>query len=81
MRKHCLEVQESAGILELVKYNHFGEAYVLDIEEYDTSDIYDWRLQPMLAAEAPMDAKSWMEARPPWRIQTMTYAGIYGPQE
>ena len=32
----------------------------------------------MLAAEAPIDAKSWAEALPPWRIPSMTYAVIYG---
>jgi len=35
----------------------------------------------MLAAEAPIDAKSWAEALPPGRIPTKTYAGIYGLRE
>jgi len=36
------------------------------------------RLRPMPAAKAPIDAKSWVEAQPPWRIPTMAYAEIYG---
>ena len=39
------------------------------------------RLQPMPAAEAPIHAKSWAEALPPWRIPTMTDAKIDGLQE
>jgi len=31
--KHCTKAQESAGTLELGKYNHFKETYVLDIDE------------------------------------------------
>jgi hypothetical protein len=31
----------------------------------------------MLAAEAPIDAKSWAEALPPGEIPTMTYAEIH----
>jgi hypothetical protein len=30
---HCTKAQESAGTLELGKYNHFRETYVLDIDE------------------------------------------------
>ena len=33
MRKHCMKVQESAGALQLGKYNHFRETYVVDIDE------------------------------------------------
>jgi len=33
MRKHCTKAQESAGALELGKYNDFTETYVLDIDE------------------------------------------------
>jgi len=32
---------DSASALELGKYNHLREAYVLDIDEYDASDVYD----------------------------------------
>jgi hypothetical protein len=32
---------DSASALELGKYNDLREAYVLDIDEYDVSDIYD----------------------------------------
>jgi len=32
-RKHCMNAQDSAGTLELGKYNHFRETYVLDIDE------------------------------------------------
>ena len=31
--KHFTKAQESAGMLGLVKYNHFRETYVLDIDE------------------------------------------------
>ena len=31
--KHCTKAQESAGTLELGKYNHFRETYVLHIDE------------------------------------------------
>ena len=60
---------DSASALELSKYNHFGETYVLDIDEWDTIDIYDWRLRPMPAAEAPIDAKSRAQALLPWQCQ------------
>jgi len=64
--KHRTKDQESAGTLELVKYNHFKEAYVLDVNECDatthdaiTSTIDDYRSQQtMTAAEASIDAKS-----------------------
>jgi len=54
--KHCTEHQESAGPLELDKYNHFGEAYVLDVDEWDVSthdeiDVYDGWL-PMATNDA-----------------------------
>jgi len=31
--KHCTKAQQSAGTVELGKYNHLREAYVLDIHE------------------------------------------------
>jgi len=31
--KHCTKAQEIAGTLELGKYNHLREDYVLDIDE------------------------------------------------
>ena len=31
--EHCTKARESAGTLEVGKYNHFREAYVLDIDE------------------------------------------------
>jgi len=43
----------------------------------DAIDVYDWRLRPMTAAEVPIDAKSWAETLPPWRIPTLTYADIH----
>jgi hypothetical protein len=33
MPKHCTKAQESAGALELDNYNHFTDAYMLDIKE------------------------------------------------
>jgi len=35
------ESSDSARPLELGKYNHFREAYVLDIDESDAIDLYD----------------------------------------
>jgi hypothetical protein len=56
MWKHCTKAQESAGPLELVKYNHFREAYVLDVDEWDATthdaiDVYDW-WSPMATNDA-----------------------------
>jgi hypothetical protein len=36
-----MEALESAGAFQLGKYNHFREAYVLDIDEYDAIDVCD----------------------------------------
>jgi len=33
MRKHCMKALENAGTLELGKYNHFRETYILDIDK------------------------------------------------
>ena len=57
------ECSEGAGAFELGKYNHHREAYVLDVDECDATtgdaiDVYNRRLRPMPAAEAPIDAKS-----------------------
>jgi len=41
MRKRCMKAQESAGLLELGKYNHVKEAYVLDVDEWRAIDIYN----------------------------------------
>jgi len=41
-----------------------------------TINIYDWRLQLMLAAEALIDANSWAKALPPWQMATTTCAEI-----
>jgi len=60
--KHCTKDQESAGTLELVKYNNFKEAYVLDVNEWDatthdaityTIDDYQWQ-RTMPAASSPI---------------------------
>jgi len=41
--KHCTKARKSASALELVKYNHFREAYVLDVDKWDatTQDAID----------------------------------------
>jgi len=44
--EHCTKARESANALELVKYNHFREAYVLDVDEWDATthdaiDVYN----------------------------------------
>ena len=54
---------DSASALELGKYNHLRETYVLGVYEGDytqlTYTIDDHRrLRPMPAAEAPIDAES-----------------------
>jgi len=72
--------------LNLVSITIFREAHLLDVNECDATtldaiDVYDWRLRLMPAAEAPIDAKSWAEALPPWRIPTMTYTEIYELRE
>jgi len=61
--KHCTKARERAGAVELGKYNHLREAHLLDVDECDATtrdaiDVYDRRLRPMPAAEAPIDAKS-----------------------
>jgi hypothetical protein len=78
MRKHCMKAQESAGPLEIVKYNRYREAYMLDVDEWDettllsyTIDVHRW-LWTVPAAEAPIDAKSWAEALPPWWFRPRT---------
>ena len=58
---------------------------MLDIDEYDAIDVYDWRLRPMPAAEAPIDAASWAEAQPPcwlWQWPMPRFTGYgYGWSE
>ena len=58
---------DSASALQLGRYNHLRETYVLRVYTWDytylTCMIDDnWWLRPMLAADAPIDAKSWAEA-------------------
>ena len=55
---------------------------MLDVDEWaptanNAIDVYDQRLRPMPAGEAPINAKSWAEALPPWRISTIAYAEIH----
>jgi len=44
---------DSASALVLGKYNHPREAYVLDIDEWDVVDAYDWRLRRMRQRKLP----------------------------
>jgi len=75
--------QTALARLNLVSITIFREAHLLDVNEWDettwlTDTIDDYRrLRLMPAADAPIDAKSWAEALPPWRIPTMTYTEIH----
>jgi len=75
--------QTALVCLKLVSITIFREAHLLDVNEWDettwlTYTIDDhWRLRPISAADAPIDAKSWAEALPHSRIPTRTYAEIH----
>jgi len=67
--------QTALACFNLVCITIFREAHLLDINEWDettwlTYTINDSRrLQPMPAVEAPIYAKSWAEALPPWQFR------------
>ena len=76
--QHCTKARESASSLEIVKYHRFTETYMLDVGEWDETtrltymiDDHQW-LWTMPAAEAPIDAKWWAEALPPWWLWPRT---------
>jgi len=50
------QILDNTGALEHGMYNLLGETYVLDIDEWDAIDVYDWQLWLLPAAEAPIDA-------------------------
>ena len=66
-REHGMKARQSASTLELGKYSLFREASLLEVNEWDgtahdANDVYDWWLQRMAAAKAPVNAGSRAEA-------------------
>jgi len=55
MQIHCMKTQESANGLTVGKYRHWRETYIIDSNQWNAIDVYDRRLQLMVAAETPID--------------------------